>query len=59
MSDHLIGEAAAFRSLQQVLEWAFAKQPPGELISVIAQDEFTHDVVVRMAPDVFLDFDTT
>jgi len=49
---------AALRSLEDVLAWAFAQRPPAELLEVIVQDEFTHDVIVRHG-DEYLVFDTT
>lgn len=48
----------ALRSLEDVLAWAFAQRPPAELLEVIVQDEFTHDVIVRHG-DEYLVFDTT
>lgn len=53
--------AAAVRldTLEDVLRFGFAQRPPWELVDVIAQDEFTHDVVVRGPAPAFLVFDTT
>jgi hypothetical protein len=48
-----VSTAAAFSTLEDVVAW-----PAGELVDVIVQDEFTHDVVVRAA-DVYVCFDTT
>ena len=59
MSDEIIGQVESFRSLEEVMKWAFARTPPAELFTVIAQDEYTHDVVIRVSPDMFLSFDTT
>jgi hypothetical protein len=42
--------------MEDVLAWTFANQ--AELVEVIVQDEYTHDVIVR-APDGWLVFDTT
>jgi hypothetical protein len=42
--------------LEDVLAWTLAHQ--AELVEVIVQDEYTHDVVVR-APNRWLVFDTT
>jgi hypothetical protein len=57
-----IDELSNFNSLQQVLTWAIAK-PKGEFIreivaKVIAQDEYTHDVIVPYKQH-YLVFDTT
>jgi hypothetical protein len=48
----------SLRSLEDVLAWAFAQRPPAELLEVIVQDEFTHDVIVRHGAE-YLVFDTT
>jgi hypothetical protein len=48
----------ALRSLEDVLAWAFAQRPPAELLEVIVQDEFTHDVIVQHCAE-YLVFDTT
>jgi hypothetical protein len=48
-----VARAAAFSTLEDVVAW-----PAGTLVDVIAQDELTHDVVVRAA-DVYVCFDTT
>ncbi len=46
------------RTLEDVLRWAHATG--GEVVEVIVQDEYTHDVVVRvLATGGFACFDTT
>jgi hypothetical protein len=55
----ILDEARKFHTLQEALRWASAKEPPFVVASVVAQDEFTHDVVFRVAEDGFLVFDTT
>ena len=45
-------------TLEQVLAWGFAQRPIVELVEVIVQDEFTHDVVMARAPAFYV-FDTT
>lgn len=59
MLTEILQEAQTFQSLQEALGWAFAKQPPMEIVNIVAQDEYTHDVVFRAAEDGFLVFDTT
>ena len=59
MSDAILSEVEPFRTLEAVMQWAFARKPPAELLAVVTQDEFTHDIVIRVAPDLFLVFDTT
>ncbi|HZM91440.1 MAG TPA: hypothetical protein VFF31_33265 [Blastocatellia bacterium] len=55
----LLTEVSSFRSLEQAMVWAFARTPPAQLLNVVTQDEFTHDVVIQVSPGVFLVFDTT
>lgn len=43
-------------TLEDVLAWCNAND--AELVDVIVQDEYTHDVIVR-APAQYLCFDTT
>lgn len=59
MSDDLLKAVEAFRTLDEVLRWALARQPQGQIAAVVAQDEYTHDVVFRIEESVFLAFDTT
>ncbi|HXG66104.1 MAG TPA: hypothetical protein VNO70_13465 [Blastocatellia bacterium] len=59
MLTDLLNEAQSFRTLEEVMKWAFARTPPAELVNIIAQDEYTLDAVIRVSPDVFLAFDTT
>jgi hypothetical protein len=58
------GELSAFctelsqhRALTQVIEWVIANKSP--FPTVIAQDEFTLDVVVRWRDDLVVVYDTT
>ena len=59
MSESLLTEARALRSLMEVMNWALAKTPPAQPCDVVAQDEYTHDVVIGFDEGVFLVFDTT
>ena len=52
-------EALAARGLDVVLRWGWAQTPPLEVVEVVVQDEFTHDVVMRWRGDRHLVFDTT
>lgn len=45
------------RTLEELLVWCRAQG--AELVDVIVQDEFTHDVIVRERADSYLCFDTT
>lgn len=55
----ILHEVDGMESLGPVIRWALARTPPAEFVDVVIQDEFTHDVVVRVADDLFLVFDTT
>jgi hypothetical protein len=46
-------------SLQELVRWGFALQPPSDVADVIVQDEFCHDVVMRWLEQRWLVFDTT
>jgi hypothetical protein len=45
------------QTLEQLLMWCRAHG--AELVDVIVQDEFTHDVLVKKADGAYLVFDTT
>jgi hypothetical protein len=47
------------RTLAEVLAWAREQSPPREVVEIVTQDEYTHDVVVPFEGDCFLVFDTT
>jgi hypothetical protein len=59
--DVIARAAAATRldTLEHLLQFAFAQHPAWELVDVIVQDEYTHDVIVRGPEPAFLVFDTT
>lgn len=46
------------RSLEAVVRWALAQEPPLP-IDVYPMDEFTHDVVVQVEDEVWTVFDST
>ena len=47
------------QTLEEVVRWGLAHQPPRMIVSVVVQDEYTHDVVLRYADGVYLVYDTT
>jgi hypothetical protein len=59
MPADILSEVGSFRTLEQAMLWAFGRKPPAELLNVVTQDEFTHDVVIQASPEGFLVFDTT
>jgi len=46
------------QTLEQVLAWAHAQRPAADVVDVVVQDEFTHDVIVHSGA-TYLVFDTT
>ena len=50
---------AGHGTLQDVVRWGVAQEPPLLVADVIVQDEFTHDVVVPYRGGLFLVYDTT
>jgi len=46
-------------TLEDVLRFGFTQRPAWELVDVIVQDEFTHDVIIEGPAPAFLVFDTT
>lgn len=51
--------ATRLATLEELLRFGFAQRPSWELIDVIVQDEYTHDVIIRGPEPAFLVFDTT
>jgi len=58
MPADILSEVERWRTLGEVMTWAFARRPRAELLNVVTQDEFTHDIVIRVSEEVFLVFDT-
>ena len=46
-------------TIRAVLNWAGSRSPRPEVVDLVAQDEFTFDLVVRVAADFYLVFDTS
>jgi hypothetical protein len=51
--------ATRLRTLEDLLRFGFSQAPPWDVVDVIVQDEYTHDVIVRGPEPAFLVFDTT
>jgi hypothetical protein len=47
------------RTLADVLAWGRAQAPPRTVADIVTQDEYTHDVVVALARDRYLVYDTS
>jgi hypothetical protein len=60
MGNHaLLPEVESIRSLVDAMRWARSRTPPAAFVDAIAQDEFTHDVVLRVDEETFVVLDTT
>ena len=46
-------------SLEKVLAWARGLVPPTAIEEILTQDEYTHDVLLRIHGGRYLNFDTT
>ena len=57
--DPLRREARSIQTLGQAIRWVLAKTPRAEFVSLVTQDEYTLDVIVRVTPQAFVVFDTT
>jgi hypothetical protein len=55
----IVRELEALETLGQALRWALARTPRAEFSNVVIQDEYTHDVIVRVEDDLFAVFDAT
>ena len=58
-NDTLIRELHPLATLKQVLSWAMAQEPRAEFVDVVVQDEFHHDVIVRVTDYVYAVFETS
>lgn len=59
--DHktLRAEVGPIRSMVEALKWTLSRTPPGAFVDAVAQDEYTHDIIVRVGDSTFVVFDTT
>ena len=54
-----VGQLREQRTLGDLMNWLRTLEPPRTVDEVITQDEYTHDVLVRLGPELVLAFDTT
>jgi hypothetical protein len=47
------------RSLEEVTRWALFQKPALVIERIVVQDEYTHDVVLRVKDRVYLVYDST
>ena len=57
--DGLDAVAGGHKTLEEVVRWGLGHEPPRMIEGVLAQDEYTLDVVLRYADGVYLVYDTT
>jgi hypothetical protein len=57
-NDQILEEVRHLATLKTVLEWSLARSPRAEFVEVVVQDEFHHDVILRVAA-AFAVFETT
>ncbi len=55
----LEGDLEPLAILDEVVRWGFALQEGGDIVDVVVQDEYTHDVVMTWESRFHLVFDTT
>jgi hypothetical protein len=55
----LTSELARLSTLEQVVRWGLASKPSREVVNVVVQDEYTHDIVLAGPDGIYLCFDTT
>lgn len=48
-----------FAVLTRLVRWGFESDPPRVISNIVAQDEYTHDVVVPWGDGLILVFDST
>jgi hypothetical protein len=49
----------SLQTLGQVLRWNLAQSPRAEFVNVVVQDEYTHDVIVRVSEHLYAVFAAT
>jgi hypothetical protein len=57
-NDFAFEELRAMSSLGEVIRWSTSRQPYAEFVDVIVQDEFNHDVIVRVSNTIYAVFET-
>jgi len=57
--DELAAALGPLTTLERALNWGRARHPPSDIEEILTQDEYTHDVVMRVSASRYLVFDTT
>jgi hypothetical protein len=50
---------AEVRTLEDAVRWGLGASPPHEIVEVVTQDEYTHDVILHWSGEAYLTFDAT
>jgi hypothetical protein len=58
-TDALLAELRPIATLKGVLSWAMAQTPRAEFVDVVIQDEYHHDVIVRVTDNLYAVFETS
>jgi hypothetical protein len=58
-TENLLDELQGCATLRSVLAWSLAQDPPAEFLDVVIQDEYHHDVVLRVTDRVYAVFETS
>lgn len=57
--DAIEREVGSIETMGAAIRWVLGRSPAAEFLDVVAQDEFTLDVIVRVGPATYVVFDTT
>ena len=57
--DFHLGELHYLATLKSVLAWSLSQEPRAEFVDVVVQDEFHHDVILRVTDRVYAVFETS
>jgi hypothetical protein len=55
----IAGALARQRSIKHAVDWLAAHDPPIAPSGMVTQDEFSHDIIVLYASELWLVYDTT
>lgn len=59
IADALLEAAKSLTTLEQIMTWGMKHDPPLLIAEMVQQDEFTLDVILPLAPDVYVIYGVT
>ena len=59
MGNAVLDELSGLQTLNALLRWVAGRSDGTTILDVIALDEYTHDLILRLDGDLFAVFDTT